>query len=1111
MINLFSMSGAHLIRASKQSLGIRMAVACHLSGVLGQAVDPECLDVALEAFYCLMDGTSLRTDDVDLIEVTGSSSTRVNDQLIWSRKSMPMVKILKMEFFEEAPTDNSVKDAWTIKAVIEGNTISLVDSGVEAFTMEGVDQSQAGDTGVSPSRRRKVTVPEELLSDQRDMFEHVQSPLGAGQGHNEVTASQGVIRGGGNHPAAGAASDTVVDGGEGEPKTDLDSNMLAGLMEGLEKLEVNPDAERSASENDVSMQSTQQTVIKAPTSVGHGPFGDVLGSFRNHPEEFNTSKDLDESMENSSSQNHSDQQPSGGRSHAVTLVPSKLQTGGVPRRTGGPRDGITGGLSETEARTPLQRKIPAPSIQAEVPSQYYSLSETFGPVQWQRQMSDCVQSTAVKKQATLQVEDVANGAMERLPRFPQPVGNRNEADKTLGVTYGAHGHSNSIHQQGSHTERSRGNDVHAQLVQPAFSGQPAHQSVQPIPQVQSSRQRQAIMSSQSDDWLQYEKQKYLAPQMKPWSKTEAPGYTSGLTPTPEDLPSSNPVNEPQVFMMKSSEPKSTGVDQSIPHRSEQSVLGQQPSQVHLGQLPSQVRLDQPSCPEGRQSLLGQQPSQAHLGQLPSQVHLGQPPHPEDQLQSGPGHMLGHQGQLHNPRSRQHQGWNSDRQGNLIGHPSRPLDHQVRNESLQDKSQNQTMAQDITVADLSKMVSEMAKNSKPKEQLMRIQSSVQYPHFDPASEDDAEMAIASLSVLRDLGYNTAALVIGFCYQNSLSELLLALTKKQKTDFNAFEAEFRRWYGVNPATAQAQYDRLRQKPGENEIALFERISRLFRQVEGRSATEADNYKLGQKFIDSLTDEKTALQLRSKFLRDEYRSISELIREAISMRQAVETQKIRLENRKQELKALLANLDEPNSDPLVATSVQGQRACPPSGNSLERPFCKRCHVTGHAIEECTPPQDLWRFSRYCSFHGWGYHDSHFCKSKMRPPIGASSHPKQAPVTWAERHEQGVSCSRCGGPHEVSLCRANAKQVNNHNKVKNGSRPSQQEVRFDVPAKYNSIPSQSFHNEKTLFTSGNLDGDQWEMQYDNGDQWGMQYDNEHQVEYGFLGYSQDEGYDWS
>lgn len=1102
MIHLFSMSGTHLIRASKQSLGIRMAVASHLGDVLGQAVDPESLDVALEAFYGQVDGTSVRTDDVDLIQIIGSSSTRVNDQLIWSKKSMPMVKILKMEILEEAPADKGVKDVWTIKVVIAGNTISLVDSGVEAFTMEEVDQSQTGGIGVSPGRRRKITVPEELLSSQRDILEHVQSPPGAGQGRgeriedqeakgqgrDEVTEDLGAEGQDHNPPTDSVTDRQIMAGGEGEPKTDRDSNPMLDLMEELKKLEVNPGAERSVNEYDVTMLSTQQTVLKAPISAGQGPFGDVLGSFRNRPDEFDVSRDLDATIESPSNQDNSDQQPSSGRSHAVTLVPSRLQTDGVPRRTVGPRDSAMGyHLSKTEVETTPEHKISAPMVQAAepVPSRYYSLSETFGPVDWQRQMSDCVQSTAVKKQATASTKDVANVEAEQLSRFPQPVENHNEADKILSGTYGAQGLSNLANQPRNNTGRAEGNNgVYAQLLQPTFSGQPAQQvqSVQPIPHVQPSHQRQAIISSQSDDWLQYEKQKYLTPQMsKPRAKTAAPGYVPRLTPTPEDLPSSNRVNEPQVLMMKGVEPRSTGMGQSILRRD------QSRSQGHMLDHPRQLQ-----SPQGHML--------DHQGQLQSPPghmigHQGQSQNYQD-------HMVGHQGRLPNlqGQTRRHQGWNSDHQGNAIERPGRPLDHQDHNKSLQDQSRNQALAQDLTVADLSKLVTEMARNTKPKEQQMRIQSSVQYPHFDPASEDDAEMAIASLSVLRDLGYNTAALVIGFCYQNSLSELLLALTPKQKNDFASFARVFRTWYGVNPATAQAQYDRLRQKTGENEIALYERISRLFRQVEGRAATEADNYKLGQKFIDSLNDEKTALQLRSKFLRDEYKSIPELIREAISMRQALETQKIRVENRKHELKALLQYIDNDSpSSPLVATNVhpiQGQKSSFQS-NNVEQSFCKRCHMPGHVIEECTPAQDLHRFARFCSFHGWGYHDSGFCRSKMRPPMfPLPSRSKQQP-TWADRLEQGVSCSRCGGPHEVTLCRANAKQVNNHNKVKNGSRPGYQELRFDVPAKYNSVPPQTVQNDKTLL---NLDGDHWEVQYED-DQF---------LEDGWFGH-QDEGFDWA
>ena len=380
-----------------------------------------------------------------------------------------------------------------------------------------------------------------------------------------------------------------------------------------------------------------------------------------------------------------------------------------------------------------------------------------------------------------------------------------------------------------------------------------------------------------------------------------------------------------------------------------------------------------------------------------------------------------------------------------------------------------------MADLSRLVVQMANNTKPKQQQMRIQSSVTYPSFDTSQNDDAELAINSLSVLRDLGYSTSGLIIGFCYQKSLTELLLALTSKQKTNFEAFAAEFRRWYGINPATAQAEYDRLRQRPGENEIALWERISRCFRQCEGRQATVADNYKLVQKFIDSLTNEQIALQLRSKFLRDEFRSTSAMIREAMSIRQAVETQNIRNDNRKQELRTLLqyANPTDFNSSPMVATTVHDQ-------NRQEGKFCKRCHTNNHNIEDCTPTQDLYKFNRYCKTHGWGMHDTDYCKGVMRPTYLSGNRSKQG-ITWGDRHQQQLICPRCGGPHEQSQCRANQKQVSDFNKVKSGIKPSKPEVTFNLPSTYGpgaAVPNSSF------YMADNIDGGNWSVQYMNEDE---------------------------
>ena len=817
MIHFFSMSGTHLIRASKQSLAIRLAVAYHLGDILGYAVDPDGLVMAMEAFYGYMDGGAVRNDDIDLIEVIGSGVARVNSKLVWSKKMMPASKILKIDFLEKMPTDKGDKDAWTIKAVIDGETISLVDSGcntMEVFTMEEAEAEQTGIACVTPSRRRKITVPEELR------------PGATVQGQDEEIKGQDGQAEGDGPPG-------------GESKVDLDSNLMSGLMEGIQKLEVNPEVEREYDEHDVTMLSTQPTVIRAPVGTGQGPFGDIIGSFRTQPDLFDTSRDADVTRESLSNGGGSDQQVSGGEPYTVTLVPSKLQTDGVPRKAMSPRDG---GSDFPELGTPIERKIPAPMLQpAGVPSQYYSLleSDTIDAEQWRCQVAGRVQSTAVKKRNALPAEDLVDTRSEQLPRFAQPVQNPGGADKILDVTYGNQGHFDV-------TSNGKEKANNAKMLD-GLQVQPAHR----VPHVKPTPQRQTIVSNQSDDWLDYEKQKLKSQRPEPAARTAAVEYTSRLTPTPEDLPSSYQKNDQQVFMMQGMEPSSNGRIQSIPRRSEP-IQGQmyghqgqppcrqdqrlnhqmQPSDLQASMLSQQ---GQPSGfegqiqkPQGHNNLQGRHNPQGRLpmrqGQNSILVQQGQSSSLDGRIQNPQGRLQEHQNNIfgHQEHLAKHPVRISDPQGQLAGRQGQSSDHQDQSQDSQYRNQSQALAQDLTVADLSKIVTEMARNTKPKEQQMRIQSSVQYPNFDPSSEDDAEMAICSLSVLRDLGYNTAALVIGFCYQNSLSELLLALTPRQKTDFNAFAAEFRRWYGVNPATAQAQYDRLRQKPGENEIALYERIS-------------------------------------------------------------------------------------------------------------------------------------------------------------------------------------------------------------------------------------------------------------------------------------------------
>ena len=156
------MSGKqYLIRASKQSQAIRMAVACHLEDVLKDTVDPASLDSALEKFYTMMDDAP-RAEDVDLMEVEGDGMAAVEDKFTWSRKPRPEVKVIKLRVLEKQPVGMEVVDPWVINVVIAGNSVTLVDSGCNTMDAFSMDQ------GFSPSGKKIIAVPEELRRSQGD-------------------------------------------------------------------------------------------------------------------------------------------------------------------------------------------------------------------------------------------------------------------------------------------------------------------------------------------------------------------------------------------------------------------------------------------------------------------------------------------------------------------------------------------------------------------------------------------------------------------------------------------------------------------------------------------------------------------------------------------------------------------------------------------------------------------------------------------------------------------------------------------------------------------------------------------------------------------------------
>ena len=137
--------------------------------------------------------------------------------------------------------------------------------------------------------------------------------------------------------------------------------------------------------------------------------------------------------------------------------------------------------------------------------------------------------------------------------------------------------------------------------------------------------------------------------------------------------------------------------------------------------------------------------------------------------------------------------------------------------------------------------------------LKIQSQILFPHW--STEEDPQQVLDQLKMLIELGYSTEEVICGFCLQNNLGALLLAMTAEGRKNFNKFSYEFKKRYGLSLASAVIQFNRITQKEGEDPEELLVRIKRSFNMTMGLPPlTPVQNMNkphIKERFISALLD--------------------------------------------------------------------------------------------------------------------------------------------------------------------------------------------------------------------------------------------------------------------
>ena len=259
---------------------------------------------------------------------------------------------------------------------------------------------------------------------------------------------------------------------------------------------------------------------------------------------------------------------------------------------------------------------------------------------------------------------------------------------------------------------------------------------------------------------------------------------------------------------------------------------------------------------------------------------------------------------------------------------------------------------------------------------------------PSEDADAEETIDALRDIMRLGYNEMEVIAAYLgSSDSFRDLRMSLSYGQKTSLQKFADVLRERKPIDPDIAQARFENIKQKFGEDEMDLWFRCVRLFNMSNGLPQNMAIG-RVGQnavrgRFINALRSDEISDKLRlDKVPYDQ------------------------LVSRARELRLLSKHLRKSKDEKVMVTFKPQTNPVKPDVPA-EGQRCKKHPTLDHLDKDCT------RF-KLCSICNKPGHDEPSC--------------------WF--------CNRCGYHHMQLDCRANAKSRANFNKRRNTARGGAQRV---------------------------------------------------------------------
>ena len=260
---------------------------------------------------------------------------------------------------------------------------------------------------------------------------------------------------------------------------------------------------------------------------------------------------------------------------------------------------------------------------------------------------------------------------------------------------------------------------------------------------------------------------------------------------------------------------------------------------------------------------------------------------------------------------------------------------------------------------------------------------------PSEDADAEETIEALRDIQMLGYNEMEVIAAYLgSSDSFRDLRMGLSNDQKTSLARFAEVLRERKPVDPDIAQARFDNIKQKYGEDEMDLWFRCVRLFNMSNDRPPNMAVG-RMGQHAIRG----RFISALRSDDISDKLRL------DKVPYEQLVA--------RARELRLLSKHLRKSKEDKVMAVVKPAAANQDIPDVPAEGQRCKKHPTLNHLDKDCT------RF-KLCSICNRPGHDEPSC--------------------WF--------CSKCGYHHMQLDCRANAKTKAKFNKRRGTWRGGAQRV---------------------------------------------------------------------